>query len=93
MNIDQDRMQQVIQDAFNKASGHRRWEMAIAKAKQQLESNPFLHWTGHALLVLSPSNEIYEASGTCQCKAFMSHQPCWHRAAARLVERYNQTSH
>lgn len=91
MNIDQDRMQQVIQDAFDKASGHRRWETAIAKAKQQLESNPFLHWNGHALLVLSPSNEIYEANGTCQCKAYHSHQPCWHRAAARLVERYNET--
>jgi hypothetical protein len=93
LDIDQDRMGQVIQDAFNKALGNRRWEMAIAKAKQQLESNPFLHWDGSALLVLSPSNEIYEANGTCQCKAYLNHQPCWHRAAARLVERYNETSH
>lgn len=90
MSIDQDRMQQVAQEAFNKASGNRKWEVAIAKAKQQLESNPFMHFDGRALLILSPSGEIYTANGSCQCKAFAKGQPCWHRAAARLVERYAQ---
>jgi hypothetical protein len=93
MNIDQDRMQQVAQEAFDKVSGSRRWETAIAKAKVQLESNPYMHFDGKSLLVLSSSGEIYSANGTCQCKAFKSGQPCWHRAAARLVERYNETSH
>jgi hypothetical protein len=93
MNIDQDKMQQVAQEAFNKVSGNRRWEMAIAKAKAQLESNPYIHFDGKSLLILSPSSEIYNANGTCQCKAYLSGQPCWHRAAARLVKRYNETSH
>jgi SWIM zinc finger len=93
MNIDQDRMQQVAQDAFDRASGNRRWETAIAKAKAQLESNPYIHFDGKSLLILSPSSEIYTANGTCQCKAYQQGQPCWHRAAARLVERYNETSH
>lgn len=93
MNIDQDRMQQVAQDAFNRVSGNRRWETAIARAKVQLESNPYMHFDGDALLVLSESGEIYRANGTCQCKAFANGQPCWHRAAARLVQRYNETSH
>ena len=92
MSIDQDRMQQVTQEAFNRVSGNRRWEVAIAKAKQQLESNPFMHFDGHSLLILSPSGEIYTANGSCQCKAFTKSQPCWHRAAARLVERYAQTA-
>ena len=88
MNIDQDRMQDVIQEAFDKAAGNRRWQMAIVKAKQQLESNPYLHFDGDSLLILSPSGEIYTANGSCQCQAFRHGQPCWHRAAARLVCRY-----
>ena len=93
MNIDQNRMQQVVEEAFNKVSGDRRWETAIVKAAQQLESNPYLHFDGDALLILSPSNEIYRANGTCSCKAFKNGQPCWHRAAARLVKRYREAAH
>jgi hypothetical protein len=92
LNIDTERMQQVTQEAFDKVSGSRRWQTAIAKAKQQIEENPYMHFDGRALLILSPSGEIYRANGACQCKAYMSGQPCWHRAAARLVERYNETS-
>jgi hypothetical protein len=85
LNVNADRMQQVIQEAFDKVTGSRRWQTAIVKAEQQIESNPYLHVAGDALLILSPSNEIYRANGTCQCKAFTLGQPCWHRAAARLV--------
>ena len=93
MNIDQSRMQQVVQEAFDKVSGSRRWETAIVKAKQQIEENPYIHFDGCVLLILSPSGEIYSANGSCQCKAYTKGQPCWHRAAARLIERYNETSH
>jgi hypothetical protein len=92
LNIDQNRMQQVIQEAFEKVSGSRRWQTAIAKAKQQIEENPYIHFDSAGLLVLSESGEIYRANGTCQCKAYANGQPCWHRAAARLVQRYNETS-
>ena len=93
MNINQDALQQLAQAAFDKVSGNRRWEVAIAKAKAQLETNPYMHFDGQALLILSPSGEIYAANGVCQCRAYASGQPCWHRAAARLVERYNETAH
>ena len=93
LNIDQNRMLQVIQEAFDRVSGSRRWQTAIAKAKQQIEENPYMHFDGAGLLVLSESGEIYRANGTCQCKAYTNGQPCWHRAAARLVQRYNETSH
>ncbi len=89
MNLNEDRMRQVIQEAFDKMSSLR-WQMAIAKARREIEDNPYLHYDRHALLILSPSGEIYSANGTCQCKAYMNNQPCWHRAAARLVERYNE---
>jgi hypothetical protein len=93
LEVNQDKMQQVIQRAFDKVSDSRRWQTAIAKAKQQLDENPYLHFDGEALLILSPSGEIYSANGTCQCKAYLSGQPCWHRAAARLIKRYNEASH
>lgn len=92
-NVDADRMQAVIREAFDKVGNNRRWQTAIAKAKQQLESNPYIHFDGAALLILSNSNEIYRANGTCQCKAYQNGNPCWHRAAARLVERYMEGSH
>jgi hypothetical protein len=93
VSLDQNKMQQVAQEAFNKISGNRRWELAIAKAKAQLESNPYMHFDGESLLILSPSGEIYSANGSCQCRAFANNQPCWHRAAARLIQRYNEKSH
>jgi hypothetical protein len=92
MNLDMNRMQGVIQEAFDRVGNSRRWQMAVARAKQEIESNPFMHHDGHALVILSPSNEIYEANGSCQCKAFKNHQPCWHRAAARIVQRYNEAN-
>jgi len=88
LNLDQEKLEQVTQEAFDKATGQRRWETAIVRAKQQLESNPYMSFDGHALLVLSPSGEIYTANGRCQCAAYVKGFPCWHRAAARLVERY-----
>jgi hypothetical protein len=90
MNLNTNRMEHVIQEAFDKAANSHRWQTAIAKARQELESNPYMHFDGHALLILSPSGEIYSANGRCQCRAFTHGQPCWHRAAARLVERYNE---
>ena len=93
LNLDQERLQTVTQEAFDKVSGNRRWETAIAKAKLQLEENPYISIDDDALLILSPSGEIYRSNGVCSCKAFQNGQPCWHRAAARLVKRYNETSH
>lgn len=42
MNIDQQRMQRVAQEAFNKVSGNRRREHAIARARVEIEENPFM---------------------------------------------------
>ncbi len=88
-NINAERMNEVIAAAFNQTDSLR-WQVAITKAGAELEANPYMHYDGHALLILSPSGEIYSANGACQCKAFANNKPCWHRAAARLVERYNE---
>ena len=49
MGIDQDRLQQVAQPSFDKVSDNRRWQTAIAKAKAQLESNPYMHFDGEVV--------------------------------------------
>lgn len=90
LNVNADRMQQVIQAAFDKVTGNLRWQMAIARAKQIIESNPFVHMQEDGtLLMLSDSNEIYEVTArTCPCRAFKQGQPCKHRATRQLLIRY-----
>ena len=88
LDVDQDKMRGVAQAAFDKAAGNRRWELAIARALRMIEDNPFMQWSGEALLILSPSGGIYDAGRICQCAAFVNRLPCWHRAAVRLMKRY-----
>lgn len=69
-----------------------RWTNAIAKAAAQIEDNgTFMDWQEEkqTLLIWSDkSNNIYEANGVCQCKAFEMNQPCWHRTAKKLYINY-----
>lgn len=91
MQVDFDRLDAVTREAFNRVAGHTRWEIAIVKAQQQIRENPYLHWDGETLLVLSPSNMLYRAGRACQCRSYLNRRPCWHRAAARLIQRYTET--
>lgn len=76
-------------------SNYKRWINAIGKATVEFENNPFLTWDADNkhLIIWSKSNEIYEANGTCQCTAFLGSFPCYHRALARLVQRYFERVH
>ncbi len=91
-NINNEIMTTEIEAALVSVAGDKRWTNAITRASVEIETNPYLHDNGHALLILSASDEIYSANGTCTCKAFVNHKPCWHRAAARLVKRYNEVT-
>jgi hypothetical protein len=100
MQLNLTKLEEVAQAAFDAATERggkdaRRWQTAIAKAKQQLESNPYISLDGDGLLILSPDSlQIYRANGTCQCVSLVKYgAPCWHRAAYRLVKRYTETSH
>ena len=79
LNLNLQKLEEVAQAAFDAAEAKggkdaRRWTVAIVKAKLQLETNPYIHDEGDALLILSPvSNEIYHSNGSCQCQA-------WNRA-------------
>jgi len=96
----QEKFQEVVQAAFERTQDNRRWQMAIVKAMQIIESNPFLHMDEQGtLIMLSPdSTEIYETTARecfrivgefrVHCRAFANGQPCKHRAAHRLLTRY-----
>jgi hypothetical protein len=92
MNLDETKLAAVVEVALERAQDNRRWTNAIRKASEELISNPYIHWTGEGLLMLSESGRIYTANGSCQCQAYLTGSPCRHRAAARLVRRYMEAS-
>lgn len=87
MNLNETKLAAVVENALAATRDNRRWQNAVRKGAAILTSgNPYLHYTGTSLLMLSESGEIYEANGVCQCKAYP--MPCKHRAAYKLVKRY-----
>jgi hypothetical protein len=92
MNVNYEKLKEIVAESLNKVADNRRWQTAITKAEKQIENNPFVHFDGSRLVVLSDSGKVYEVENECQCKAFESGHPCWHRAAWRLMQRYNQTT-
>src|SRR5687768_12962521 len=76
VDLNQEVFGAVIEAALVKAGDSKRWRNAIIRAAIEAQLNPYIHHDGHALLVLSPSNEIYRSNGTCfttdgePCKAF-----------------------
>lgn len=102
INLNADRLEAAALEAFDLAADSRRWQAAITRALAILRDTPFWDFDGDALVMLSPdSSEIYEVTaGKCEridgerrvtCKAFAQGQPCKHRAARRLLARYNST--
>lgn len=71
-----------------KAIAPSEWSHRIDNALEEILSNPYMHYDGHGLLVLSDSGKTYYANGTCQCKAYHFKQVCWHRIGAKLIKRY-----
>lgn len=88
MFLDEGRLSWVVESALLNVQGNRRWQNAIRRAADELLTNPYMHYTGKSLLMLSDSGEIYDANGTCQCAAFRSQTPCRHRAAYKLLKNY-----
>jgi hypothetical protein len=88
MFLDEGRLAHVVETALLNVQGNQRWQNAIRRAADELLTNPYMHYTGKSLLMLSESGEIYEANGTCQCAAFRSQTPCRHRAAYKLLKNY-----
>ena len=79
----------VVNSAKRDAANHPRWLHAIDRAVTELARNPYLERQDGRLLIGSTSGQVYAANGACQCAAYANGQPCWHRAASRLVRRHD----
>jgi len=90
LSLDCSTLQAVADKAIVDAAARPRWVAAIGRALIELDTNPYLEWQDGHLLIASPSGALYAANGVCQCQSFIYGQPCWHRAAARLVRRYHE---
>ena len=91
LNLDDSTLAAVISNAKHLAHADARWLAAIDRAAGELNSNPYIErQQGGGLLIGSPSGAVYSTSGGCNCTAAHYGHPCWHRAAARLVERHDQ---
>lgn len=103
LNLNHSIFTAVVEQARRDAAQHPRWLKAINRAVAELENNPYIErQDGSLLIASSTSSEIYSANGICQCVAYTGvdsktgirlhngGQPCWHRAAARLVRRHDE---
>ncbi|MGH9841984.1 MAG: SWIM zinc finger family protein [Blastocatellia bacterium] len=82
--------QEVIAAAKTATANAPAWLRAVEKAAEQIASNPCITELQNGVLITSPSGNTYLANGVCQCGAFRYGKPCWHRAAAQLVQRYHE---
>jgi hypothetical protein len=89
MKLEQTTFSQVVEAAKTAAANSPKWLRAIDKAAAAIIAGELIITTlGHGALVTS-ANGSYHANGKCQCAAAQrGHAECYHRAAARLWERY-----
>lgn len=90
LNLNTSILAQVVDQALIDAAAHPRWVMAIGRAVVELNTNPYIERQDNHLLIGSPSGAVYAANGVCQCAAYAHSQPCWHRAAARLIRLHDE---
>lgn len=90
LNLNPTTLAAVVDQARTDAAQHPRWLTAIDSAVRELVSNPWIERADGDLLIASPSGSVYSANGVCQCDAYRFNNPCWHRAAARLVRLHDE---
>jgi hypothetical protein len=92
LNLNPTTLAAVVDQARTSAAEHPRWLHAIDRAVVELLDNPYIERGElHGIVVMSSTSaNLYSANGTCTCEAYKFGQPCWHRAAARLVKLHNE---
>lgn len=72
--------------AREECAADKRWLNAINRAALNLEACQW-QFDGIVFIVKSATEDIHYnvTPDGCECKAFLSGKPCWHRAARRLL--------
>ena len=92
--INREVLAQVAADALAKLNPEsrygKRWANAIGKAVALIEQNPEMAYDLRtaSLHIVGTRGTRYMANGVCQCEAYNGGFPCYHRAAARLIQLY-----
>src|SRR5262249_7490120 len=81
-----------VANAAKAKTTNKRWLAAIDKAAAGLLGNWIVTQLAHSVAITTETGQPYFANGSCQCKAYALGTPCKHRAAARLIEIYNETA-
>jgi hypothetical protein len=90
MKLNTIKFNQTVEEAKAKTD-NKRWLAAIDKAADALLNGKWIVTElFYCLAVTTESGKTYRANGVCQCEAFFRDQPCKHRAAARLLDLYNE---
>jgi hypothetical protein len=86
---------ETIEDAYRYAARHDmppRWRNALDKARENLltGAGAMVECAADGSLILAyipsaTSGDVYTVNGACECQAYQNEQPCWHRAAKRLL--------
>jgi len=68
-----------------------KWLRAIDRAAEGILSGELIVTTLRDGALITSANGTYMANGSCQCKAAKhGHRECYHRAAGRLMEIYDE---
>ncbi len=79
----------ALREARVQAAEHQAWLNAINKAALYLVGDQW-QFDGEVLIITSATTagaRYVVTAHACECKAFAAGRPCWHRAAARLLEK------
>ena len=79
----------ALREARVQAAEHQAWLNAINKAALYLAGDQW-QFDGETLIITSATTagaRYVVSAHSCECKAFAAGRPCWHRAAARLLEK------
>ena len=93
MQINQVQFAQVVETAKTKAANNPRWIAAIEKVADAIINGKWIVTElADGCLITTEKGTTYKANGVCSCRAFEFGQACRHRAAARLIALYNETT-
>jgi len=81
----------VVEQALLLATGNPKWEKAIQRAADGLQSGDIIVTELASGCIVTTENGTYKVNGECGCSAFQhGHRQCKHRAAKRLCALYSE---
>ena len=91
MDFKSSKFNTVVEQALLLATGNPKWEKAIQRAADGLQSGDIIVTELASGCIVTTENGTYKVNGECQCSAFQhGHRQCKHRAAKRLCALYSE---